>query len=95
MYQITRPCHHSNECQHDRDPDDCEAVKNAKAAQYPSSVASHAVRRGSITAHGKVDVPKDINTDRIDVSGEVLEKHYDGRTEAEKRRQRRKYLESV
>ncbi|WP_425607434.1 hypothetical protein [Halomontanus rarus] len=91
MYQITRPCHHSNKCPHDRDPNNCEAVKNAMAAQCPSSVASHAVRRGSITAHRKADIPKEIASDRMDVSGEVLEKHYDGRTESERRRQRRKY----
>lgn len=95
VYTLTRPCHYANECPHNRDPNECEAMKNKWAAKCPSSVSPHAVRRGSITAHRKADVPKDAASDRMDVSGEVLEKHYDGRTEPERRRQRRKYLEEI
>jgi site-specific recombinase XerD len=95
VYRLTRPCHYTNTCPHDRALEDCEAAENKQAAKCPSSVASHAVRRGSITAHRKADIPKDIASDRMDVSGEVLEKHYDGRTEAERRRQRREYLNDI
>lgn len=68
-------------------------MKNKQAANCPSSVAAHAIWRGSITAHRKADIPKDIASGRMDVSGEVLEKHYDGRTEVERSQQRKKYLD--
>jgi len=47
-------------------------------------VCEHAIRRGSITAHRNANVPKDVASDRMDVSGEVLDKHYDMATPDEK-----------
>jgi len=95
VYTLTRPCAIGKECPHDRDPDTCEAATYHGASKCPDSVAPHAVRRGSITAHRMADVPKDIASDRMDVSREVLEKHYDGRTKEERRRQRENYLNEI
>jgi site-specific recombinase XerD len=95
VYTLTRPCAIGKECPHDRAPDACEAATYHGASKCPDSVAPHAVRRGSITAHRMSDVPKDIASDRMDVSREVLEKHYDGRTKEERRRQRENYLNDI
>jgi len=62
------------------------------ARTCPSSVSPHAIRRGSITAHLRDDVPKPIVSDRCDVSGDVLDRHYNELTEAEKLEQRREHL---
>jgi integrase len=94
-YRATRPCEYGETCPHDRDPEDCEATSRDHAAKCPSSVSPHAVRRGGITRSLSKDVPQKIVSDRANVSLEVLEKHYDQRTEREKMEQRRGYLENL
>jgi len=66
-----------------------------KASLCPSSVSPHAIRRGSITYHLTEDVPEKMVGDRMNVSLDVLEKHYDRRTEEEKASQRRDYLGNI
>lgn len=95
MYVLTRPCHYTNECPHEREIESCEATINDSASKCPSSVSPHAIRRGSITAHRNSNVPKDVASDRMDVSGEVLDKHYDMATPEEKRKRRREHLENI
>jgi hypothetical protein len=95
IYTLTRPCHYSNECPHGRSRDECEATTNAHASKCPSSVSPHAIRRGSITAHRNANVPKDVASDRMDVSGEVLDKHYDMATPDQKRKRRSEFLDQI
>jgi site-specific recombinase XerD len=93
-YTMTRPCVYGS-CPHNRDPDECEATDSNSASLCPSSVSPHPVRRGSITHHLLKDVPETAVSDRCDVSPDVLEHHYDRRTEAEKAEQRREYLREL
>jgi len=95
IYQITRPCVYTDECPHDREIDNCEAIVTRSASKCPSSVSPHAIRRGAITYHLNQDVSKEIVSDRMNVSDEVLEKHYDERTAGERRNQRKSYLENI
>ena len=95
IYQITRPCQYTGECPHDREIESCEAIDPDKASPCPSSVSPHAIRRGSITHHLSQDVPEKVVSDRMNVSLDVLEKHYDRRGEQEKAEQRRDYLDNV
>ena len=92
VYRITRPCTYGVECPHDRDPDDCEAMESSKASRCPSSRSPHDVRSGAITAHLLDDVPKVVVSDRMNVSQDVLDRHYDQRTDLEQMEQRRKYI---
>lgn len=94
-YRCTRPCIYSNECPHDRDPDSCEATDYDSAGKCPSSVSPHAFRRGSITHYLTNDVPETAVGDRANVSQDVLEQHYDQRSEREKMEQRRKHLDEI
>ncbi|QSG14456.1 tyrosine-type recombinase/integrase [Halapricum desulfuricans] len=92
--RYTRPCIYSGNCPHGRKIDACEAyVNNKKAMQCPSSKSLHPIRRGSITHHLKRGWPKEALAERVDVSVEVLEKHYDARTHEDKREGRRRYVE--
>lgn len=90
---LTRPCYYSNECPHDREIENCEAAEYNSACKCPSSVSPHPVRRSSITYWLNEGHSKELISDRMDVSVDVLEEHYDARSEEEKRELRRDMLE--
>jgi len=95
IYSITRPCYYSGECPHDRDIEDCEANSFTHASKCPSSISTHPIRRGSITYHLNQDVPKEVVSDRANVSPKILERHYNRQTESEKREIRKSYLDNL
>ena len=95
IYALTRPCQYTGNCPHGRTIDDCEADRYDMASKCPSSVSPHPIRRSAITAHLNADVPKELAADRMNVSTKVLNKHYDARSESEKRELRRAYLSNL
>jgi integrase len=95
VYAVTRPCIYSGTCPHSRDQEDCEAMEYGLRSRCPSSKSPHSARRGSITYHLLNDVPEKYVSDRMNVSQDVLDKHYDKRTEEEKVEQRREFLSNV
>jgi site-specific recombinase XerD len=95
VYKVTRPCYAGDECPHDRNPDDCDGTLYGRHSRCPSSVSPHSVRRGSITHFLTEDVPEQVVSDRMNVSTDVLDKHYDKRSEEVKMEQRRGYLDDV
>jgi site-specific recombinase XerD len=90
---MTRPCEYSNECPYDRDIEDCEATAYNAACKCPGSVSPHPLRRSAITNSLNDGHSKELISDRMDVSVDVLEKHYDARSKSEKRQQRREMFE--
>ena len=94
-YRITRPCVSTGECPHDREIEDCSATERDSASECPSSVSPHALRRGGITHALSEDWPMKAVGDRANVSEQVLEMHYDQRSEKEKMEQRRDYLDQL
>ena len=95
-YKYTQPCKYEGECPVDgRDQQSCAAASHQKLADCPESVSPHPFRRGSITHWLRSDVPPRVISDRADVSEQVIEKHYDERSELEEMEQRREFLDSI
>jgi len=92
-YRLTRPCWYGEECPHNKNPEECKAKTNDNYAyECPSSVSAHAWRRGAITHFLHDDMPETLISDRANVSTDILDRHYDKRTEKEKMEQRRQYF---
>ena len=86
VYQTTAPCFRDAPCP------DCTSDSEQKC---PKAVSPHAIRRGAITHFLTNDVPVEIVGDRMNVSRDVLEQHYDKRSEVVKLEQRRNYLDNL
>jgi len=93
VYEWTRTCEYTGECPHGEEIASCEYLNRTKSRQCPSSRSPHGVRRGSITRHLRDGVPREVVVDRMNVSREVLDLHYDERTEREKMQIRREFLD--
>ncbi|MFC6975653.1 tyrosine-type recombinase/integrase [Halomicroarcula sp. GCM10025709] len=93
VYRLTRPCIIDQECPHDRDLADCEATQDKQARECPSSVSPHAVRRGAITRMLRDGTPEKVVSSRSNATSDILEKHYDERSERERAEIRREFLE--
>jgi integrase len=89
IYAITRPCHYTNSCPHDRDLNSCEATYYESASRCPSSLSPHPMRRTAITYHlEKKNWTYEAASGRFDVSVDVLKNHYDESTAEGQRKTR-------
>ncbi len=97
-YRWSHPCkYNGGDCPHGREINSCQALggKGHSPSVCPSSRSPHAWRRGAITHHLTQDVPVEVVSDRMNVSPDVLEQHYDRRSEEVKVEQRREYLSDI
>lgn len=96
VYTATRPCYYnSGECPFDREPAECEAMSWNASCKCPGSVSPHALRRGYVTAARNAGQPKDVTGERVNMSGKVLEKHYDKGTNADKAERRKEHIHDI
>lgn len=96
VYKWSRPCIVSNSCPHDEELDECKARQSASYAySCPSSKSPHAIRRGYLTTELDSGVPKDVLSDRCDVSPSVMDVYYDKRSPESRMRLRREIREAV
>jgi integrase len=93
-YKLTRPCVYDGDCPHDRSVDRCEATHSEHAASCPSNYTTHPLRKWSIMNQLQEGMPKELLSDRVDVSVPILDKHYDHRSEERKSAQRQRALEA-
>lgn len=94
-YWLTRPCMVDG-CPHDENPTTCEWNRNRNTAHgCPSTLSPHPVRRGAITRMLRQGTPDAIVAERVNDSLEVLDKHYDQRSDREKMRLRREYIKDL
>jgi len=96
VYGMTRPCAYSGRCPHDKEIGECDYATNVSvASKCPTTVSPHAVRKGAITWARRNDIPLEAISERMDVSPEVLRKHYDRRTTQQKMESRRSYFDRL
>jgi len=91
---MTQPCE-IGDCPHDQDAKTCEYRVNGQRAGCPSSRSPHGIRRGAITDHLRNGTPQEVISDRANVSKDILDQHYDERTEREKMQIRREFIEDA
>lgn len=84
--RITAPCFRG---------DPCPNCNQGEKKKCPEAVSPHAVRRGSITHFLRSDVPVEVVGDRMNVSRDVLDEHYDKRSQEVKLEQRRRFLSNI
>lgn len=94
-YKWTRPCAVKGTCPYNRDPETCEATNNDKAYECPGSLSCHPVRKGYITQNLRAGLPKFLLAERCNVDEDVIDKHYDHRTEQEKMEARNRMMEAL
>jgi site-specific recombinase XerD len=89
-YWVTRPQFIGDECE-------CEVEDHSydKVHECEDAVSPHALRRGSITHHLRSEVPRPVVSERANVSGDVLEKHYDQTSLEEQMNLRRDHLDNI
>lgn len=92
LYQVTRPCWYGEGCPHDREIETCEATNRSSMSRCPSARSPHDVRSGRLTYYKIEEIDETVVSDRMDASQEVLDKHYDRRSERQKAEQRRSHL---
>ena len=92
MYWWTQPCRIGEECPENREPEECENRSHAKLSGCPVSLSPHPIRAGSITAHRDAGTPREVVSDRGDVSEKILEQHYDQASERQRMRRRREFI---
>jgi hypothetical protein len=91
MYQATFSCHRG-ECPHGREIDACDYKEHHRESRCPSSRSPHDLRSGRVTYYRREDVPRRIVKDRLNASEDILDRHYDRRSDREQAEQRSDYL---
>jgi site-specific recombinase XerD len=94
-YRATQPCEYTGHCPHEEEKSSCKFRDADHASKCPSSVSPHPLRRSAITHHLNQDVPIELASERMNVSVDTLEEHYDARSQEEKRQVRRRRLENM
>jgi len=93
-YRWTQPCEIGG-CPHDEDPISCEYRTRENLVDCPSSRSPHGIRRGSITKHLRDGTPRDVVSDRMNVTPDVLDRHYDETTDRERMELRREFIQDA
>lgn len=85
VYGATRPCVYTGRCPHDMEIEDCAFASNKnRASECPSSESPHGIRKGRITYARQNDLPIDVVSFQMDVTHDIIKKHYDKRTKEQK-----------
>jgi len=93
VYRWTQPCQLGVECPHERTRETCTTAGYTDTPSgCPSIVSPHAIRKRKIIDYRKDEIPDKYISDRCNVSQQVMDDHYDVRSEEEKQEDRSDYF---
>jgi hypothetical protein len=92
IYAAQLPCFHSNDCPHGENIVECDYNGDRQGHQCPSTARPHSIRRGGVTKFLTDGIPETAVGDRADMSKDVLDEHYDARSDTEKAETRRQFF---
>jgi integrase len=95
VYEASQPCQYGVPCPVGKSPDDCEYRHRNQYAGCPENIPPHAIRKGAITWALNNQIPTDAVSDRMNVSPDVLSRHYDHATEDERMNRHRDYFDNL
>lgn len=78
----------------DRERKTREAMSWSALCKLPSSVSLY-LRRDCVTAARNAGQPKDVTGERVNMSGKILDRHYDKGSHDEKAERRRDYIKDI
>ncbi|MFD1635195.1 tyrosine-type recombinase/integrase [Haloplanus ruber] len=87
-YYATHPCR-QGPCPHEKERLSCEHHSRTKGYGCPSARSPHEIRSGSITWQLHRGLSKDVVSDRVNATIEVIERHYDQARQIEEFERRR------
>jgi site-specific recombinase XerD len=90
-YQVSQPCWTST-CPHGKERSICDWTHRDELSLCPSARSPHDFRRSSISYHLREGTPPEVVSDRVDATIDVIDEHYDKRSEREKMRTRKDFL---
>ncbi|AGB16629.1 site-specific recombinase XerD [Halovivax ruber XH-70] len=91
IYILTQPCRYGT-CPHNRDEENCEALKHGHEARCPSSRSPHPIRTGAITHMRDEGWPPEVVAERVNATPEVIRAHYDHPDPIRRMQSRRSFL---
>ena len=92
VYTLTRPCHYTGECPHDRDIDECEARRYNTASKCPTSISPHAIRTGRIMYLLDNEARIEDVSDLVNSGYDTIKQYYDRRSQTDKSESLRRQL---
>lgn len=95
VYEVSQPCQYGNPCPVGNDLETCTYRKKGRLGSCPENVPPHAIRKGAITWALNNQIPTDAVSDRMNVSPDILSKHYDHATEDERMNRHRDHFDNL
>lgn len=95
LYRVTRPCWRGEPCPHDREVEHCDAAHLDHASKCPSARSPHDLRSGRVTYLRREDVPRRVVKDELNASEDILDRHYDRRSDREQAEQRSDFIPDI
>lgn len=95
IYSVSQPCRYGEPCPVGKEPETCEHREKDRVSSCPENTHPHGIRKGAITWALNNQAPIDAVSDRMNVSMDVLKRHYDHATEDERMNRRREFFDAL
>lgn len=95
IYEVSQPCQYGLPCPVGNDPATCTYREKGRLGSCPENIHPHGIRKGAITWALNNQIPTDAVSARMNVSPDILSRHYDHATEDERMNRHREWFDSL